>query len=167
VLPPLVRLTSPARRGLRAFRGAVAFAVVAVSLAGCAATTEMGPPSPTPTDFQGIAERLSARGIVVQDVVSGEAGCDDPDLVPTAIAFTAHGLDQSDPMPIHLYVFRNSDSYSRLRTAVDSCAATYITDPAGYESIDADPFVLTAQGPWPQRFEQAVRDALQSAAAGG
>jgi hypothetical protein len=167
VFPHLAAIIAWFPRGPRAIRTAIAAAMLLLSLAGCAATTEMGPPSPTPTDFQGIAERLSARGIMVADVVSGDAGCADRDLVPTAIAFVAHGLDRTDPTPVHLYVFRNSDSYTRLRSAVDACAATYVSDPAGYVSIDADPFVLTAQGPWPPQFEQAVRDALQSAAAGG
>jgi hypothetical protein len=139
----------------------------ALLLAGCAATTEMGPPSPTPADFPGIAVKLAANGIVVEHVVSGDAGCTDRDLVPTAIGFTARGKDQPTPVPVHLYIFRNADSYQRLRAAVDACAASFVTDPAGYESLDADPYVLAGQGPWPTGFKEALRSSLLAASGAG
>jgi hypothetical protein len=63
-----------------------------------------------------------------------------------------------------VYIFRNDASYERLRPAVDACAATWVTDPAAYEAIDASPFVVTGEGPWASGFRAAVREALAAAA---
>ena len=62
------------------------------------------------------------RGLHVDNVVSGDAGCTDPVLAPTAIAFDASGLDQPTPVRIYLYVFRNRATFERLRSTVDACA---------------------------------------------
>lgn len=163
-----IRRSRRARRHApRVASGAILVLAFALLLGGCAATTEVGPPSPTPTDFAGIAQRLAAHGIVVDQVVSGDAGCSDQDLIPTAIAFTVRGADQASPVPVHLYIFRNGDSYQRLRAAVDACAATYIQDPQGYEAIDATPYVLTGQGPWPSGLKEALRTSLAQASGAG
>jgi hypothetical protein len=103
----------------------------------------------------------------VDTVVSGEPGCDDRDLTPTAIAFSAHGLDQPTPVRVHVYLFRDDAADQRLRSAVDACARAYVSDPDGYVSIDASPFVLTGQGPWGSQFVGALRAGLTSAATGG
>ena len=49
---------------------------------------------------------------------------------------------------IRLYVFRNRDSFERLRATVDDCARSFVTDPETYETIEQSPFVVAAQGPW-------------------
>ena len=92
-----------------------------VAACGSISTTA---PAPTPADFQGIAAELAKAGIVIDDLVSGDAGCLDPVLIPTAIGVTASGLDQADPVRLYLYIFRNRASFERLRATVDACAAT-------------------------------------------
>jgi hypothetical protein len=159
-------LPIPHRRA-RFVLSAVAAALVAVLIAGCAATTEMGPPKPTPADITGIADGLAQAGITIRNLVSGDAGCDDPDMISTAIGLDASGLDQATAVPVHLFIFRNAASYQKLRPAVDVCASSWITDPSGYEAIDASPFVLAGQGPWAPSFKTAVRDALTLAAGEG
>lgn len=136
-------------------------------LTGCARTTEIGPPEPTPADMMGIVAQLIDEGVTVSHLVSGDAGCDDPDMVASAIAFTATGLDESEPVPVRVYIFRNAESYQKQRPAVDSCAAEWITDPDTYEAVDVSPFVLTGQGPWAPGFKAAVRAALTRAAGSG
>lgn len=134
--------------------------VLAATLAGCRATTIVGEPTATPTDMIGLATELQRRGVRVTDIVSGDAGCSDPDLVPAAIAFRASGLDQAEPVLVRLFIFRNDDAYQRQRPKVDGCAATFITDPAGYEALDASPFVAVGQGPWAPEFKSVFRDTL-------
>ena len=56
----------------------------AVAIAACGALTEPAP-APTPADFQGIASEIVKRGIAIDHLVSGDAGCDDKVLNPTAI----------------------------------------------------------------------------------
>jgi hypothetical protein len=136
------------------------------------ATTACGrisltPPAPTPADFPGIETELASHSVIVSRMVSGDAGCDDRTLIPTAIAFDAHGLDQPDPVRIYAYIFRNRAAYERLRASVDLCARSFVTDPETYEAIEQSPYVLAGQGPWGTQFEAAVRDALKVAAGTG
>lgn len=139
---------------------------VALVVAGCG-LVETTPPAPTPADFQGIATELVTRGIKIDGIVSGDAGCDDRVLAPTAIAFNASGLDQPSPVRLYLYIFRNRDSFERLRATIDTCAGRYVTDPDTFESIEQSPFVVTAQGPWAPAFEAALRSGLETAAGTG
>jgi hypothetical protein len=131
---------------------------------GSLATT---PPAPTPADFQGITAALSVRGIGVNRFVSGDAGCPDPVLTPTAIAFDAKGLDQADNVRIYIYIFRNRDTFDRLRASIDACAASFVTDPETFESIEDSPYVVAGQGPWGSEFEAALRAGLADAAGNG
>ena len=140
--------------------------LVALAAAGCS-FVETTPPEPTPADFPDTAIQLTQRGVVIDHVVSGDAGCDDAVLAPTAIAFDASGLDQHDKVRVYLYVFRNRASFERLRATVDDCARSFVTDPETYESIEQSPFVMVGQGPWGTRFEAALRSGLEVAAGTG
>ena len=135
-------------------------------LAGCG-TISTTAPAPTPADFQGIAAELTKAGVVIDDLVSGDAGCDDSTLIPTAIGVTASGLDQPEPVRIYLYIFRNRASFERLRATVDECAGSFVTDPETFESVEQSPFVVAGQGPWAPGFEAAIRAAMEVAAGTG
>ncbi len=145
----------------------IAACLVALVLVGACGTISTTPPAPTPADFQGIAAELSKRDIALDTLVSGDAGCDDPTLIQTAIGFDASGIDQADPIRIHIYIFRNRASFEKLRATIDSCARAFVTDPQTFETVEQSPFVLAGQGPWAPGFEAAVRDALEVAAGTG
>ena len=147
-------------------RTIAAAALVAAAVSSCG-TISTSPPAPTPADFQGIATELVKRSITIGDIVSGDAGCDDGVLIPTAIGIDAGGLDQPEPVRIHLYIFRNRSSFEKLRASVDACARSFVTDPQTYETVEQSPYVLAGQGPWSPRFEAAIRDALEVAAGTG
>lgn len=160
---------SPTPRSSRV-RGIVQPLVLALvcllSLSACG-TISTSAPAPTPADFQGIATELTVRRIAIEALVSGDAGCADGVLIPTAIGLTAKGLDQAMPVRLYLYIFRNRAAFERLRATVDDCARSYVTDPQTFESIDASPFVLAGQGPWAPEFKAALREALDTAAGTG
>jgi len=118
-------------------------------------------------DFPGIAGELANRGLDLDAIVSGDDGCDDPSLAPTAIAFDATGLGMDDPVRLRVYIFRNGETYERRRPDVDACAAAWSTDPATFELVDARPFVLAGQGPWTDQFKAAIRDSMTAAAGNG
>jgi hypothetical protein len=139
---------------------------VALFVAACG-TISTTPPAPTPADFPGITAELANHGIGVNHFVSGDAGCSDPVLTPTAIAFDARGLDQPGDVRIYIYIFRNREAFERLRASVDACAADFVTDPETFETIEESPYVVAGQGPWAPGFEQALRDALAEAAGTG
>jgi hypothetical protein len=138
----------------------VCFAVSACGGAGSA-------PASTPADFAGIVERLAKVGIGVENVVSGDAGCSDATLAPTAIAFDAKGLDQTTPVRIRVYIFRDRDAWQRLSASVATCARSYVTDEATYESLSPSPFVVSGQGPWPEKFAAGLKTAFTAAAGTG
>ncbi len=147
-------------------RAALCVLLAALVAAGCGVISTT-PPAPTPADFQGIAAEIVSRDIRIDNLVSGDAGCDDPTLTPTAIGFDASGLDQATPVRLYLYIFRNRDSYERLRGEIDACARSFVTDPETFESIESSPFVLAGQGPWAPDFKAALRDALTVASGTG
>jgi hypothetical protein len=141
--------------------------ILAIALVSACGTISTTAPAPTPADFQGIASELTKRGIAIDHLVSGDAGCQDPVLIPTAIGFTAEGLDQAAPTRIYLYVFRNRDAFERLRASIDDCARSFVTDAETFETVEQSPFVVAAQGPWGPKFEAALREALEVAAGTG
>jgi hypothetical protein len=145
-------------------RGVLVVAILA-GLAGCGLTTT--PPPPTPADFQGLAGELVRRGLRIEHIVSGDAGCGDHTLKQTAIGLDASGLDQAAPTRLFIYIFRNRASYERLRQSVDDCATWYARDPESFESIEASPFVVASAGPWAPEFKAAVRAAITEAAGTG
>lgn len=138
----------------------------ALAIAGCG-TVETVPAAPSPADFGGIISEFAKRGVIATHVVSGDAGCIDPVLIPTSIAFDANGLDQASTVRIFLYIFNNRAVFERLRPTIDACARSFVTDPQTYQSIDQSPFVLAGQGPWGNVFEKALRDGLAVAAGSG
>lgn len=136
------------------------------ALAGCDALLETAP-APTPADFQGIAADLVQRGVMIDNIVSGDSGCEDVELSRTAIGFDADGLDQASPTRIYVYIFRNREAYERLRQTVDACARSYVVDPDAFESVEQSPFVVAGAGPWAPDFHDAIRAALVEAAGTG
>ncbi len=140
--------------------------LVALLVAACGVVSTT-PPAPTPADFPGFAIELGKRGVVVEHPVSGDAGCSDPILAPTAIGFDASGLDQAEVVRVYLYIFRNRAAFERLRASVDDCARTFVTDATTFESVEDSPFVVAGQGPWGSQFKAALRSALEVAAGTG
>jgi hypothetical protein len=147
-------------------RAAVLGALLASTLAGCAGVLQ-SPPAPDPESFPGVTGHLGRFGVDVLSWTSGDAGCDDPTLSPTAIRFQAQGLDQRAPVVLRIYIFRDHDAWDRRLADVDTCVAAWATDPASFEIIQVSPYVLAGQGPWPPGFAKAIRDGLTEAAGSG
>jgi hypothetical protein len=149
----------------RAVRLAVV-ATVTVVLAGCQAINGK-PPEPTPLDFGGIAGDIALEGITVGRPVSGDAGCQDPTMIASAVGFDVSGLGVSTALRARVYIFGSHDAYERRRSDVDTCVGSWATDPANVEFIDASPYVLVVQGPIPTAFKTALSTGLQAAAGNG
>ena len=136
------------------------------ALAGCASVLG-SPPVPDPLPFPGISGQLGRYGVDVASWTSGDDGCDDPTLSATAIRFVASGLDETEPVVMRIYIFRNRDAWERRLADVDACAAAWADDPASFILIQQSPYVLAGQGPWPPQFDAAVRKGLQESAGSG
>ena len=87
--------------------------------------------------------------------------------MPTGIGCAATGLDQASNVRVYTCIVSNREAFERLRSSVDACARTFVTDPQTYQSIDESPFVAAGQGPWGPSFEKALRDGLAIAAGSG
>lgn len=158
-MPPSVPLGTRIR-----LRAAVPLALAAaLGIAGCTGLIERQP-SPTPQDFGGIVGALGAEGITITNPRSGDAGCQDPNLIPTAISFGASGLGVPTPILVRVYIFGSEDAYNRELPAIDACAAQWAKDPATFETVEGVPYVVAGQGPWPPGFKFAVQHALRVAA---
>ncbi|HWP61889.1 MAG TPA: hypothetical protein VNO86_00245 [Candidatus Binatia bacterium] len=164
-MPPRSR-RRPARPRSAAPLALVPLLVLLVLLV-VACAVETGPPEPTPARFDGIVLALQRHGIAVADVVSGDPGCADTELVAVAVRFEASGLDAATPYRVYLYRFRDRAAFDRLRTRVDACARAYVADPETFASVEAPPFVLVGQGPWPPGLAAALRAGLTEAAGNG
>lgn len=140
-------------------------AIACLGLGACEG--DNNPANPTPASLSTTLEVFGAQGIVLSNVVSGDAGCPNEDLAHTAVSFNATGFDQSTPTRIYLYGFRNRATWQRLAPAVDACARSYVTDASTFGSIQASPFVLTGPGPWAPGFAQHLRDAVTKAGGNG
>ena len=137
-----------------------------LAVMGCSALLEAAP-TPTPQPFPGISGELGRVGVDVLSWTSGDAGCDDPTLSPTAIRFEAQGLDQATPVSVRIYIFKNREAWSRRSADVEACAAAWAADPATFELLNISPYVVAGQGPWPPRFDAAVRQGITAAAGTG
>ena len=135
-------------------------------LAGCADVLQ-SPPTPNPEPFPGITGQLGRFGVNVLSWTSGDPGCDDLSLSPTAIRFEAQGLDQPTPVQLRIYIFRNREAWERRKADVDTCVAAWAEDPASFEILNESPYVLAGQGPWPPGFEDAVKKGLKESAGNG
>lgn len=154
------------KAAIQRMRGASLAVLLAVGLAGCAGLLQ-SPPVPDPEPFPGIAGQLGRFGVDVASWTSGDDGCDDPSLSPTAIRFDAAGLDQVTPVHLRIYIFRNRDAWERRLADVDACAAAWADDPASFEIIQVSPYVVAGQGPWGPQFDAALRKGLTEAAGTG
>ena len=147
-------------------RGLAAALLLGLMLVGCSAL-RVSPPPPGPEPFPGIAGRLGQVGIDVSSWTSGDSGCEDPSLNPTAIRFTASGLDQPTPLTLRIYIFADRAAWDRRLADVDTCAGTWTTDPATFEVVQTSPYVVAGQGPWPPQFAAALRKAIETSAGSG
>ena len=141
--------------------------IVALAVTGCSGLLG-SPPVPDPESFPGISGQLGRFGVDVASWTSGDAGCDDPTLAPTAIRFDASGLDQATAVHLRIYIFKDRAAWERRSTDVYTCAAAWADDPATFEIVQVSPYVLGGQGPWPAQFDAALRKGLtESAGSGG
>lgn len=136
-----------------------------VALGGCKLAE--AEPSPTPADFAGLTRVIGPLGIAVDQTVSGDAGCADAALARTAISFRAGGLDQRNPVPVHLYRFNDDTALQRNIGAIGTCATAYVTDAAQFIQIVESPYVIVGQGPWGPIFTRTLTDGLRTAARSG
>jgi hypothetical protein len=147
--------------------GSLALLVLAAAaFSGCSALSGAAP-TPTPESFPGIADELATVGVTVLNWVSGDAGCDDATLTPTAIAFTAKGLDQATPIQMRIYIVRDRATWDRRTSDVEACVSQWATDPPNVELMQISPYSVAGQGPMGPQFKDALRQGITTSAGTG
>ena len=111
--------------------------------------------------------RANIGCLTVARPVSGDAGCNDATLIPTAIGFDLSGLGVTTPLRARVFIFNGPAAYERRRGDVDTCTAAWTSDPASVEFVDASPLVLVVQGPVPAAFKAALVRAVTTASGSG
>jgi hypothetical protein len=141
-------------------------AAAALLLAGCTAL-QGKPDEPTPLDFNGIAGEVALQGVEVGRPVSGDSGCGDPTLIPTAVGFDVSGFGVTTPLRARVYIFGDRAAYDRRLSDVETCVGKWATDPENVELLEVSPYILAVQGPIPDDFKAALMRALVDAAGNG
>ena len=165
--PPVI--ASEAMSFPRLSRPGLAALVALVTLLVAACNyVETTPPAPTPADFERHGHRVRQARPPPRQRRLGRAGLrrQGPASRPRSRS-TPSGLDQATPVRLYLYAFADRATFERLRSSIDACARTYVTDPQTFESIEESPYVIAAQGPWGTQFEATLRTALKAAAGTG
>jgi hypothetical protein len=136
----------------------VAGLLSAVLLAGCASTA----PSPTPADTQVIFEELARRGATVTSIVSGDPGCDEPQLVDNAVSFDLLGPEHEAPVRVHLLIFRNAAAYDAAAKALSACYRSR-SGMVGTSQvrIESSPYWVLARG-LSEADRQLIEEALEA-----
>ena len=145
---------------------ALAGVVLGVVLAGCGLVST-SPPAATPTDFGGLASLLDPQGIVVTDVVSGDAGCTDPDLVPDGDRIRRARPRPGDARPDPSLRVPQQGGMGAPSGCDPGLRGVVRDRPQTFEQVEQSPYIVASQGPWGADFEAALRRALEQGAGTG
>jgi hypothetical protein len=146
---------------------AVAATLVALPalLAGCYSLAE---PSLRPGDSRDVLAALTRHGVIVSDLVVGEAACDDEGLIENALHLTASSAGDPEPRDLFIYLFRLR-GWEGSADAVDACQAEYAA------GLDADAVVRRVDVPtyrafgadWSDALTEAIRESFEEASQQG
>ena len=135
---------------------ALPFALLAVLVVAGCSYVETVPLRRRPARLPGDRQRARRRRHQDRHVVSGDAGCTDQVLAPTARSFDARAWTRDDRPDLPVHVRRPGDLSSACARRSTLARSSFVTDPETYESVEQSPFVLAGQGPWGTAFEAAL-----------
>ena len=157
----------PGSRG-RAWSAPAALALGLALLVGACA----GPPvSNTPAPATSIFQELEILGGSTLTLVSGDPGCNQPDMIPYAIhAQVRVPAGASQPTDVYLFTWADHDAWNRGAVAFDSCRAEYAASrPAAgrtVDELDVSPYRAFGAG-WTATLRSALQQAMAEAAGNG
>lgn len=147
---------------------AVAAVVAAALLAGACA----GPPVPnTPVPATDVFQELALAGASTVNLVSGDPGCSDANMIPYAI----HAQVKMPPgaaatSDVYLFTWANRAGWTRGAVAFESCRSEFAagSKAAGrpVDEIDMSPYRMFGAG-WSPALKTALTQALTKAAGDG
>lgn len=120
-------------------------------------------PVATPADATSIFEELARRGGSVTEIVAGETGCGDPELVANAIRFRLKVAGMTEPATVHLFLFRNRSSFEAAADPVERCRGRYAASQPGVESVAVGTYRAFGAG-WPPELRELLESTLSDLA---
>ena len=145
----------------------LALLTAAVLLGACS-----GPPIPaTPQPATGVFTELAILGGSTPNLVSGDPGCNQPDMIPYAIhAQVRVPANASQLTDVYLFTWADHGSWSRGAVAFDSCRAEYAASRSAagrtVDELDVSPYRAFGAG-WSPALKSALQQAMTEAAGNG
>lgn len=151
-----------ARRAVTTLLAAALAVLAAAGLGGCTPGTL---PTASPGDLTAVLDALRAREVVVEEAVSGDAGCAVAGLTDNALRIR-FDTPEATGQQAYLYRFRPRD-YEASDPEVDACEAELrdTASPAPVTRLDVAPFRVLGVG-WRSDAERRVREALEAVVRG-
>ena len=148
-------------------RGALALAATAALVAACA-----GPPvAASPQPVTGVFQQLFVHGGATLNLVSGDPGCDNPDMVPFAIhARVRVPATATTTADVYLFTYADHAAYDRQADAFEACKTGYAASAAAagrpVDELDVSPYRAFGPG-WTPEVRAALLQSMSEAAGSG
>lgn len=135
-----------------------ALALVALALAGCAATSA---PTPTPGGYENFIAGLVLRGATITGQVAGDAGCPGVALHKNAARFDVTFENEPGEYTIYFFAWRRASDYESSAAEFADCVASAqaMNSAMDYTSFVASPLRVYG-GDWPQPLATAIEISL-------
>lgn len=144
---------------------AVLWLVIFIAACGGQPSPRGAAPTPTAGDMSAVQAALALRGVTIQDVVSGDAGCPaQPGLHSNAARFDIVLAGDSQPYQFYLFRWRRPSDFEAAAQHFTDCVddfAASVTGDVPVDDLEVAPW--RAYGPgWSEdlavTLEQALRD---------
>ena len=137
---------------------------VAFAALGCYSLSE---PSFAPGDQRELLQSMTRRGIVIGEMLPGEAACPDPDLIGNVLYLTARLSDETEARDVYVHAFRER-SWEGSKADVDACQARYAAahPDATIDRLDV-PVWRVFGADWSDELTSELRAALEEASQAG
>jgi hypothetical protein len=131
---------------------------------GCYSLAE---PSFAPGDQRDLLQAIARRGIVIGEVLPGEAACADPDLIGNVLYLTARMPDEDVARDVYIHAYRER-SWDASKAEVDACQVEYASEHPGAVVDRLDVPVWRVFGAdWSAELTAELRAALEEASHAG
>ncbi len=148
---------------MKALARAIVLLLVGALLAGCG---EFVAPSPTPGEMNDLIAALVVRGVTIQHLTSGDAGCPGSTLHSNGVHFQV-SLDGGTGSDVFLLRWKSTADFNGATDDVAACVAEYQAAHPGavMDQISLDPWRV--YGPdWSAALKDTLNAALLSVGGG-
>jgi hypothetical protein len=141
-----------------------ALAVALLCLTGCGVFVA---PSPTPAAMDDVIAGLVLRGVTVEHLTSGDAGCPGSQLYRNGVHFTVATASDSPSYDVFLLRWDTPAEFAARSDAFTACVGAYSAAHPGASMSQIEVTPWRAYGPdWPAGLAATLESALHAAGGG-